>query len=143
MRVLETLQNKFDPRELTLGRWQQLIAEVGRGAVDNLHRMASLAKGIDGVDPDFIRRRLNQSNPRLPDAERVALQRRQQLFEETEHGLRELTAANETALTALDDARVAIARVELNRPQANVAADLALQELRRYIDRAKLYEHRK
>lgn len=143
MRVLETLQNKFDPRELTLGRWQQLIAEVGRGAVDNLKRMASLAKGIDGIDPEYIRRRLSQPNPRLPEAERTALQRRQQLFEETEHQLRELSAANETALTALDDARVAIARIELSRPQANLAADLALQELRRYIDRAKLYEHRK
>src|SRR5690606_23000421 len=110
---------------------------------DNLKHMASLAKGIDGIDPEYIRRRLSQPNPRLPEAERTALQRRQQLFEETEHQLRELSAANETALTALDDARVAIARIELNRPQANLAADLALLELRRSMGRAKRSDHRK
>lgn len=141
-RVLDTLDAKFDPRELTRDRWRELVAEVCHGAIDNLNRMISLSRGIVGVDLDYVRHRLAKA-AQLPEAERDALQRRLQLVEDTERQLRELSASNEAALTALDDARLAIARIETSRPQASLAADLALQELRRFIDRSELYGHRK
>lgn len=79
----------------------------------------------------------------MPEQERHALSQRMQLVDDTEQRLRELMARNETVLTALDDAAVAMARVETERPQAAQAAEIALSDLRRLIDKAELYGHRK
>ena len=75
----------------------------------------------------------------MPTEERQALTRRLDLVAETEQRLRELSARNEAALTALDDAAVAVAAVETDRPQASVAADQALADLRRFAEKAHHY----
>lgn len=137
--VLDVLGAKFDQRELTFERSRGLVAEVCRGALDTLSTMASLARGVAGIDVAFVRRRLEREAAHLSVDERQALHRRLELFEDTERRLRELAARNEAALTALDDTAVAVARVETSRPQARVAADQALQDLRRFADKAALY----
>jgi hypothetical protein len=137
--VLDVLGAKFDARELTFERSRGLVAEVCRGALDTLSTMASLARGVAGIDVAFVRRRLEREAAHLSVDERQALHRRLELFEDTERRLRELAARNEAALTALDDTAVAVARVETGRPQARVAADQALQDLRRFADKAALY----
>ncbi len=146
-RALEVLRAKFDPREVTFERWHGVVAEVCRGAIDNLNSMASFAEGVAGIDVDYVRRRLlqeaNREGNRMPEQERHALSQRMQLVDDTEQRLRELMARNETVLTALDDAAVAMARVETERPQAAQAAEIALSDLRRLIDKAELYGHRK
>lgn len=133
------LRGKFDPRELTLERSQGLVGEVARTAVDTLNTMASIARGVVGVDVDYVHRRLSQQPDRMPTEERQALTRRLALVEETEQRLRELSARNEAAITALDDAAVAIAAVETDRPQASVAADQALADLQRFAEKAHHY----
>ncbi|GGX94690.1 hypothetical protein GCM10007160_22930 [Litchfieldella qijiaojingensis] len=137
--VLEVLNARFDRGELAFQRSLGLITEVCLGAVDNLTAMASQARGVAGVDSTFVQRRLEREGKRLSVAERVALKRRLELVEETERHLRDLSARNESALTALDDTAVAMARIETGRPQASVAADQALADLRRFIDRAERY----
>lgn len=140
--ALDVLGAKFDERELTFERSRGLVAEVCRGAVDNLTAMASQAGGVSGIDAEFVRRRLAREGERLPAGEREALQRRLELVNETERLLRERSALNEAAITTLDDAAVAVARVETGRPQASIATDQALQDLRRFIDKAHSYAHR-
>jgi hypothetical protein len=137
--VGDVLRSKFDDGELTFERASGLVAEVCRGAVDNLGAMASQARGVAGVDVDFVRRRLQREGDRLAAGEREALRRRLELVEHTEQCLRELMARNEAALTALDDTAVAVASVETARPQASVATDQALRDLRRFIDKAEHY----
>ncbi|MFC3282735.1 cobyrinic acid a,c-diamide synthase [Litchfieldella rifensis] len=137
--VLEVLKARFDSSELAFERSRTLITEVCLGAVDNFTAMASQARGVAGVDSAFVRRRLEREGQRLTVAERVALKRRLELVEDTERHLRDLSARNESALTALDDTAVAMARIETGRPQATVAADQALADLRRFIDRAERY----
>ncbi|MGC2855439.1 hypothetical protein ACM64Y_08190 [Novispirillum sp. DQ9] len=137
--VTDVLRSKFDERELTFARSRGLVAEVTRGAVDNLTAMASLARGVAGVDADFVRRRLSQEGPRLSAEEREALRRRLDLVDDTERRLRDLVGRNEATLTALDDAAVAVARVETAPAQASVAAETALSDLRRFVDKAALY----
>ncbi|HRP96296.1 MAG TPA: cobyrinic acid a,c-diamide synthase [Rhodocyclaceae bacterium] len=137
--VLDVLRAKFDERELTFERSQGLVAEVCRGALDTLAAMASLARGVAGIDAAYVRRRLEREAQRLSVDASQALRRRLELVEDTERRLRELAARNEAALTALDDTAVAVARVETGRPQAKVAADQALQDLRRFADKAGLY----
>ncbi len=69
----------------------------------------------------------------------AALRHRLALAEDTERRLAELGARHEAALTALDDVVVAVARIETGRPQAGIATEQALTELRRFAERAGLY----
>jgi len=126
---------KFDRREITYERSRGLVSEVTRGAVDNLGAMSSLAAGVVNIDAAFVRRRISQLGAGASEDERVALETRLVLIDETEHRLREHGGRVEAALTALDDAAVAavaVSRVDTGRPQASLAADQALAELRRF-----------
>ncbi|MFY0991823.1 cobyrinic acid a,c-diamide synthase [Halomonas sp. C05BenzN] len=137
--VLDVLATRFEQGELALERGRSLVTEVCLGAVDNLTAMAAQAGGVKGVDGDFVRRRLEREGARLSAVERSALERRLELLESTERRLERLAARNESALTLLDDAAVALARIETGRPRTSVAADQALSELRRFIGRAERY----
>jgi hypothetical protein len=139
--VVDALRSKFDTGELTFERSRGTVAEVCRGAIDNLLAMASIAGGIASIDADFVRRRLRDGD-RLPADEREALRQRLDLVADTERRLRELSARNEAVLTVLDQAAVAVSRIQTDRPQASLAADRALNDLNRFIDRAELYGRR-
>ena len=54
-------------------------------------------------------------------------------------GLGEIAASNEAALTALDHVAVAVSRIDTGRGQPAGATEQALQELRRFAERAGLY----
>lgn len=137
--ALDVIRAKFDPREITYERSRGLVGEVTRGAVDKLDAMGSLAAGVMNIDAAFVRRRLAQLGKDASEDERAALQARLGLLDETEARLRELGGQVEGALTALDDAAVAVSRVDTGRPQASLAADQALAELRRFSQKAEIY----
>ncbi|MDZ7851421.1 MAG: cobyrinic acid a,c-diamide synthase [Halomonas sp.] len=137
--VLGVLGGRFDSGELAFARARGLVVEVCRGVVDTLDAMASQARSVANVDGDFVRRRLSREGRQLGTEERAALVRRLELLEETEKGLRELAARNESALTVLDDTAVSMARIETGRPQASVTTEQALAELRRFVSRADRY----
>ena len=133
------IASKFDPQEMTFERATTLVDQVCRSAVDDLHAMTALAYGTRSIDAEFVRHRLSREAERLAAEERAALQRRLDLVTTTEQRLRELTGRIEAALTALDDAAVAVSAIETARPQASVAADQALHDLRRFSERAPSY----
>lgn len=135
--VVETLASKFDPGELTYARSLGTVTEVCRGALDNLGAMTSLAQGVAGIDPAYVRRRLARRS--VSGLEREALRQRLELIEDTERRLVELSGRNERVLTALDRAAVAVAGIETGRPQAALAADEALNELDRFVANAPRY----
>ncbi|MBB3139564.1 cobyrinic acid a,c-diamide synthase [Halomonas organivorans] len=137
--VLEVMASRFTAGELAHERARSLVVEVCLGAVDNFTAMASQARGVAGLDIDFIRRRLGQEADQLSANETSALRRRLALIEDTERSLRRLAARNEAALTALDDTSVALSRIVTDRPQARIGADQACEELRRFIDGAGRY----
>ncbi len=137
--VLGVLESRFDSGELAFARARGLVVEVCFGVVDTLDAMASRARGVANVDGDFVRRRLSREGRQLGSEERAALVRRLELLEETEKGLRELAARNESALTVLDDTAVSLARIQTGRPQASVTTEQALEELRRFVSRADRY----
>ncbi|WP_258868231.1 hypothetical protein [Alkalilimnicola ehrlichii] len=56
--------------------------------------------------------------------------------------MRELSGRNEAVLTALDDVAVAVSAIETDRPHASLAADQALQDLRRFVDKASAYSRK-
>lgn len=137
--VSDVISAKFDPREMTHSRASGLVSEVCLTAIDKLESMASLAHGTVSIDTEFVRRRLQHDRQHLSIKERGALERRLLLVADSERRLKELGAGIEAALTALDDAAVAVSSVETARPQAAVATDQALHDLRRFVDRAQTY----
>lgn len=137
--VMELLTARFDRSELAFERSRSLVTEVCLGAVDTFTSMAAQARGIIGLDGGYVRRRLEQEHDRLSVEERIALKRRLELIEETDRRIRGLVARNESALTLLDDTAVALARIETGRPQAALATDRALEDLRRFIEGAERY----
>lgn len=137
--VLNVLRSKFDERELAFDRSRGLVAEVCFTAVDNFAAMVSLAQGAAGVDGAFVRRKLEREGPSLAAEERAALQRRLDLLRETERRMKGLTARNEAAMTALDEAAVTIAAIETRKGRASVSASMALEDLRRFVDKVELY----
>ncbi|HPE03533.1 MAG: cobyrinic acid a,c-diamide synthase [Thauera sp.] len=138
-RALDVLEDKFDRREVTYERARGLVGEVGSGAAAGLGAMVALVQGSVGLDADFVRERLEREAARLGGTEREALQRRLALADETERRLGEIAAGNEAALTALDHVAVAVARIDTGRGQPAGATEQALQELRRFAERAGLY----
>jgi hypothetical protein len=141
-RALEVLDDKFDHREVTYERARGLVGEVGRGAAAGLGAMVELVQGSAGLDADFVRERLAREAARLNATEREALRRRLEIADETERRLAEIAAGNEAALTALDDVAVAVARIDTGRAQAPGVTEHALQELRRFAERAGLYDRK-
>ncbi len=141
-RALDVLEDKFDAREVTFERARGLVGEVGQGAAAGLGAMVALVHGSTGLDADFVRARLAREGARLGATERDALQRRLALADETERRLAEIAAGNEAALTALDDVAVAVARIDTGRSQAPGVTEQALQELRRFAERAGLYDRK-
>lgn len=137
--ALEVLGEKFDAREVTFERALGLVADACGGATESLGAMVPLARGSAGIDADYVRRRLRREGAVIETAERDALIRRLALADDTERRLAELTAGNEAALTALDDVVVAVARIDTGRAQTSTATEQALQELRRFAERAGLY----
>ncbi|WNK21271.1 cobyrinic acid a,c-diamide synthase [Halomonas piscis] len=141
-KAMAVLLERFDPGELAFERARSLVAEVCLTAVDNLTAMAARASGVAGVDAESARRRLAREGERLSQAERLALERRLALVEDTRRQLSELGGRNEAALTALDNMAVAMARVDTRRPQASVSADQALDDLQRFVAGAERYSRR-
>lgn len=141
-RALDVLDDKFDARELTYERARGLVGEVGRGAAAGLGAMVALVQGSTGLDADFVRERLVREAAQIGATERDALQRRLALADETERRLAEIAAGNEAALTALDDVAVAVARIDTGHSPAPAVTEQALQELRRFAERAGLYGRR-
>jgi len=137
--VSAIIARKFDPQEMTFERAMTLVAQVCHSAVDDLHAMTSLAHGTQSIDVEFVRRRLRSADERLSAEEHDALQRRLDLVATTERRLGKLAGRIEAALTALDDTAVAVSAIETARPQASVAADQALHDLRRFSERAPSY----
>ncbi|MDR5859149.1 cobyrinic acid a,c-diamide synthase [Halomonas eurihalina] len=140
--VNEVLESRFEPGELAFERARSLVEQVSLGAVDDFDAMVDRAKGIRGMDVDYVRSRLAKDAVRLSAEETEALRRRLALIEETEIALRRLAARNEAALTALDDAAVTLSRVVTGRPKAALGAERACDELRRFIEGAERYGQR-
>lgn len=139
VRVNDLIRARFDVRELAYQRALGLVQEVSHAATGRLEELLRERTSTAGMDLDYVRHRLFASGEALSAGERKALERRLELVEEGERRARELVAANEAALTALDDTAVAVSRIDTRRQHTGAAADDALQELQRFAANAERY----
>lgn len=139
LRVRDLLRQKFDVRELTFERSNGLVSEVCHGTVDTLRQMASMAIGLSGLDAQHEQGSMGRNDAQMSAIEREALERRQKLLEQTEGQLRELSARNEAAMSALDDMTIAVSAIDTHRPQASVSLEQAIEDLKRFVEKTPHY----
>lgn len=137
--VLTVVDQTFDPRELASERVRSLVQEVCGGALQRLEAVSGLYAALANIDVDDVRARLAVGAAPLSAELRAALQRRLDLVTQNEQRAQALISANEAALTAIDDVAVALSQVDTRLERADVAADAALQELRRFAEGAQRY----
>lgn len=138
------LTEKFQQGELSYGRFLGAAEQVQMGGFDNLRQIVSLLHSIGGIDLDYIEKCLRPLAKLvdLPEAdrkERETLLRRRQLRISQLEQVNELLAANEEAMTAIQETAAAVAAMSTNSPLAKGDLETAIAQLQQVAARAKHY----
>jgi hypothetical protein len=150
------LEEKFDPAEITFGRYLAASEQVFHAVMDHLQDVADILASLASVDPARARERLaslrqGQEAPASPgqappvpaddaaQGEIRTLEERLRLHDQHLERIRTLLANNERALTELDRVSLAISSIRTQRGAAALDLDVALKELEALAARAKKY----
>lgn len=142
------LADKMNPGEITYSRYLGVAEQVYLNALDRLHDVVSLLRGIQAIDTGHIDQRLAELGWRegaavAADSEIAALIERRRIAQEVAAQADSLVAANETAMTALDATTVRLAGIRTRQGRAAVDMETAMGELLRLAQRASLYDIRR
>ncbi len=141
----EVLNRKLKPSELTHGRYLGIAEQVYFAVLDNLKRVAGVSRSAAAIDEDFIRQRLSELGraenlSKAQQQELESLKRRLSLAEEQTEKIDAWLAANEDAMTQLDQTAMALAATETKRGLAKVNLETAMAELQRLAGQAHAYD---
>lgn len=137
----ELLQQKFNPNEITYGRYYSAAERTFLSILDNLNLSAASLGNIDAIDPKYIDEQLKQLSV---DASKNAgeinsLNERKLLRKKQIESVMELLAFNEKAITEFDRVSTALSEVKTQRGQSDATLEAAMQELTELANRAKKY----
>ncbi|WP_052063591.1 hypothetical protein [Nitrincola sp. A-D6] len=132
------LEQRFQPGELAMQRAQALIQDVYLSVIRRLERQADLQQQCLALDPEFIRRKLD--NQTTPQAERDALQARWNIVNSINQQQAQLQADNEKTLTILDTTSMALMQLQ-TQDSGITEADKVMQALELFNQRVSRYEH--
>ena len=115
--LVEILNTKFDESQLTYSRYYGIAQEVFLSGIDNLTSILMALKTLKSIDINYINERLlaldKEKDKSLPiQKEYDALQRSLGSHKEQEELVKELLAENESAMTQIDEATIAISKIE-------------------------------
>ena len=144
MSFRELLGSKFDPGELTYGRYLKSADQVYRAILDDVQRVTTMLGGLKAMDVEQIQARLRilkrlDGPSDAETSERDALEQRLALREQEMEGIRALIASNERALTTLALAGTNLSQLETQAGRAALDADTAMKELEALAQRAERY----
>lgn len=131
------LAAKFEPTELTYGRYLSAATLVHEAMLGNLWEVEALLNHLDSLHaphtmPQIEKlRRAAQGGEGLPE--------RLRLGEETEAKIRDHLAYNDRALTELDRVIMAVSDIQTSKSSPRVDLESAMDELRELAARAKKY----
>jgi hypothetical protein len=136
------LATKFSQGELSYGRFLGAAEQVYLGGLDNLQRVAALLESVGGIDLAYIDKQLASIKEPINEAdrkERETLIRRSKLRCEQLERVDELLAANEEAMTALEETVVAVAAMSTDTALAQGDFETAIAQLQQVAARARHY----
>ncbi|CAK8714351.1 MAG: hypothetical protein CDV28_11928 [Candidatus Electronema aureum] len=136
------LATRFQHGELSYGRFLGAAEQVYLGSLDTLQRIIVLLESVGGIDLDYIDKQLASIKEPTNEAdrkERETLIRRSKLRCEQLERVNELLAANEEAMTALEETVVAVAAMSTNTALAQGDFEAAIAQLQQVAVRARQY----
>jgi hypothetical protein len=143
--LVEILKSKFDAGQLTYNRYYSIAQEVYLAGIDNLNDVVIALKTMRSIDLKYIDTRISELNKKdlankAVQKEIDALQRSKQSYLSQEEKINSLIAENETALTQIDDATVAISEItKSTNKEAQVDMENSMIALTELANRTKLY----
>ena len=138
--LIELLQTKINPNEVTYKRYHGMIQEVYLSGIDNLRKCLTSLMSISEIDETPIRERLGQlSKIRTDDARLEAdqLQRRLEIRQNRLEKVEDLLIENEAAITKLEETATLVADLDTGIDEGKVSMDDSMADLMRIISRAK------
>ncbi len=140
----KVLRQKFDPTEMTHGRYLKAGEQVFLSALDDLNQAGTQLEALATMDMERMRAQLrqlerNDARDEVADRELASLRLR---FDEHEQQMRDVRgklASNEDALTQLSAATGTLSRIKTQQGLAQLEADTAMQQLEEMSARAKIY----
>lgn len=132
------LGERFDPGELTYGRYLNAAEQVFLCLLDHLDKAATLFNSLSGIDGRAIEEKLETLTP-AEETEIRALRERLALRDRMRSELSSLLGFNEKAVTELIQVSTAVAAMNTGRNRASVDLDTAIDELSELAKRAGRY----
>ena len=135
---------KFDPNELTFGRYMKSAEQVYLSMLDEIQNAATMLTGLRAIDLDQIRaqvrvlkRKASPTDAEVKELE--TLENRLALREEELRHIRELLSTNEQSLTTLTLAGTALTKLKTEDGRTALDSDTAMRELEELAARAEQY----
>lgn len=140
----EVLRAKFEPTELTFGRYLSAAEQLYAAIAENLQDVAVMLANLDSLSVREARKELGilERFATLSDDERrtmEGLRDRLAIAERTEAEIRSRLAYNEAALTELDRVNLALSSIKTSKSASNIDLEATMDELRELAERAKKY----
>lgn len=141
--IIQLLDLKLNPTELTYGRFQGAAEQVCLSVLDNLKKMLSILRSTASIDSQYIETRLatlNRQSTRTPedDRERQALLERQELKKSQFHQVRVLLASNEEAMTEMEKISARVAQWNTDSRFAVTDHESAIRRLQELADQTSV-----
>jgi predicted component of type VI protein secretion system len=138
------LSEKFDPAEITYGRFFGTTEQLYLSVLDNLEDIMNSLSTASNIDDAYIEERLQYLNglsaPEDADKrEMVTLNTRKELKQKSVERINELLTVNEEAMTEIDVSMSTISQTKTKMGRASVDMEVARQDLEELINRTKKY----
>ncbi|MBN1183112.1 MAG: hypothetical protein JXB49_12540 [Bacteroidales bacterium] len=143
--LLEILKTKFDESQLTYSRYYSIAQEVFLSGIDNLTSILMALKTLKSIDINYINERLlaldkEKDKNMSIKKEYDALHRSLASHKEQETLVKELLAENESAMTQIDEASIAISKIERTLDkEAEIDMENSMKSLQEMTHRTKEY----
>lgn len=145
--VQTVLQKKLKQGELTYGRFIGAAEQVYLSGLETLKQITVVLQSMGSIDPQYINRRLSEltmleSRTQEGHKEEETLRNRLRLMKEQQTKVDTLLAANEEAMTTLEETTAAIAAMNTSGKVTREEYDSAIRQLQEIAGKAHLYNKR-
>jgi hypothetical protein len=140
--LLEVLDIKMEPGELTHARYLTIAEQVFLAGLDNLRAISLALKSVSTIDIDRIEREIAIHSKKNRAVE-ATLKERKTLYEQQQTRANNLLAKNELALTQLDTVTTKLANISTSQGHASMDIEDAMKELQNMILRTDRYSTQK
>lgn len=139
----EVLDQKFNQKEFTYGRYLGMAEQVYLAGLDNLEKIALSLKSVSTIDKEYIDKELallEGKEGASSGAQRDALLDRLSLIQKSSEKVDDLLAQNEKAMTQLVTTASKLTEIETAPGQSLIAMDQAMEELGRLTSNMSIYD---